>query len=370
MLEKGKISNSQFVYLMTMFLLGTAMLIVPTIVAEHAVQNAWLSVLLGIAIGVVCCILYANLAARYPDLTLAEYSEKILGKWLGKMVSLLFFLYLLVLTSGLLRIAADFILTHILPETPIQAIEFLFLVTVIMGVRLGLEPFARTAEMLFPYIILFILTLTFLLLDEVKMENLLPILEDGINPVLRGAFRTLGSPFLDIVVFLMIAPYVTDPKKVKKNMFSAFLIGGTILTLVTLLCLSIMGPELTTRLNFPVYVLAQKVEVGNFLERIEVLSGGLIFIALFIKVTICFYSMVLNLAQSLQLNNYKMLTFPLGFLVMVLSIFLFPNIIYFRSFLSDAWTPIVIVYGLFIPLLLLGVDVIRKGFNKAEEKGN
>ena len=370
MLEKGKISNSQFTLLLIMFLIGSSTVVLPTILTGIAKQDAWLSTVIGIGFGVLFSLIYAILAARYPNLSLAEYSEKILGKWLGKTVSVLFFLYLLMLTSRILRITVDLILTHILPETPIQAIEALFILIVIMGVRLGLETFARTAEMLFPYIILFILTLTLLLLDEVKMETLLPLLENGFMPVLRGAYRTMGAPFLDLVVFLIIAPYVTKPEKVGRNLISATLIGGAILTLVMFLSITILGTELSARSNFPTYILAQKVEVGNFLERIEVLSGGLIFISLFIKLTICFYSMVLSLAQTLQLNSYKPLTFPLGLLVMMLSIFLFPNIIYFRDFITNTWTPIVILYGLIIPLFLLTVDTIRNGFNKSKVKDN
>jgi spore germination protein KB len=368
MLEKGKISNSQFTNLSIMFLIGTSALIAPTIIAEHAGRDAWLSIVFGASLGVMFSIVHAKLADRYPTLTLVEYSEKILGKWLGKMVSMLFFLYFLLLTSGLLRITVDLILTHILPETPIQAIEVLFMIIVIYGVRLGLEPFARTTEMLIPYVLSFILILTILLLDEIKLDNILPILEDGIKPVLSGTYRTFGIPFLDLVVLLMIAPFVTSPEKVKKNLITATLLSGTIITLVTGLSISILGTELTVRLHYPTYVLAQKVEVGDFLERIEVLSGGLIFIALFIKVSICFYSMVLSMAQILQLNNYRTVTYPLGLLVMFLSILLFPNIIFFRTFLSNAWTPMVIFFGLVLPLLLFLVDMIRNGVRK--KKGN
>lgn len=239
------------------------------------------------------------------------------------------FLYYLILTAGLLRIIGDLLTTHILTETPIQAIEILFLLTVIMGVRLGIETIARTSEMLLPYVLIFFVLLVLFLMPQIEVENISPFLENGMNPVLRGTFRTLGVPFLDLVVFLMIAPSVVAPKRVEKTMLIGVLVGGFILLLITLLSILVLGSDLTSRLNYPTFVLAEKIDIGNFIQRIEILSGAMMFISLFIKISICFYSLVLSIAQPIQLKNDKILTFPLGILVITMSISFFPNIVYF-----------------------------------------
>jgi spore germination protein KB len=365
---KEKISNNQFLVLIILFTIGTASLIAPPLLVGTAKQDAWLSSIIGIGFGLLFGKLYGMLALRYPTLTLAEYSEKILGKWIGKTVSFLFFLYTLILTAGLLRIIGDLLTTHILTETPIQAIEILFLLTVIMGVRLGLETIARTSEMLLPYVLIFFVLLVLFLLPQIEFENISPFLENGMNPVLRGAFRTLGVPFLDLVVFLMITPSVVTQKKIEKTMLIGILMGGIILLLITLLSILVLGVGLTSRLNYPTFVLAEKIDIGNFIQRIEILSGATIFISLFIKISICFYSLVLSIAQPIQLKNNKILTFPLGIMVVTLSIILFPNIVYFNFFLLKAWTPITIIYGLILPLLLLVVDSIKSKLVKMKSK--
>ncbi|AGK53404.1 GerAB/ArcD/ProY family transporter [Bacillus sp. 1NLA3E] len=365
---KEKISNNQFLILIILFTIGTSSLIAPPLLVGAAKQDAWLSSIIGMGCGLLFGKLYGMLALRYPNLTLAEYSEKILGKWIGKTVSFLFFLYYLILTAGLLRIIGDLLTTHILTETPIQAIEILFLLTVIMGVRLGIETIARTSEMLLPYVLIFFVLLVLFLMPQIEVENISPFLENGMNPVLRGTFRTLGVPFLDLVVFLMIAPSVVAPKRVEKTMLIGVLVGGFILLLITLLSILVLGSDLTSRLNYPTFVLAEKIDIGNFIQRIEILSGAMMFISLFIKISICFYSLVLSIAQPIQLKNDKILTFPLGILVITMSISFFPNIVYFYFFLSKAWTPITIIYGLILPLLLLVVDTIKSKLVKMKSK--
>ncbi len=368
MLEKGKITQIQLFTLVFMFVIGTSILYVPFLMATAAKQDAWIATLIGICFGLLLTCIYGSLAKRYPDLTLMQMNEKILGKWAGKGLSLLFFIYFLTLTSGLIRMIGDFITTHIMPETPIQAIEIIFMLIVVYGARLGLETFSRTAEMVLPWIILFFFLLVFFLLPEIQIENIFPLLEGGIKPVLKASFLSLGVPFSDIVIFLMITPYISPPGNFGKVLFIATLTGGVILFVIVFMAILVLGPSQVAQLNYPIYVLAQKVNIGNFIQRIEILAGGMVFISIFIKTVISFYSLSLGLAQILNLKEFKMLSFPFGIIVIFVGNIMSPNLVYFQTFLLKSWSPIVSIYGLIIPLLLLGIDVVRKGFMKRKNQ--
>ncbi|WP_318503547.1 endospore germination permease [Bacillus sp. T3] len=359
MIEKGKISNIQFSMLIIMFIVGTATLIVPAIVTGIAKQDGWLSTLLSLCLGFVFVMVFAKIAERNPDITLIQTCEKILGKWLGRLVSLLYTVYFLFLTAIFLRIAGDLITTHVLTETPIQATETLFLIIMIMAVRLGLEPFSRAAEMLFPHIVFFILLFFFFLLPQVKGENMTPVLEHGLEPVLFGTYKIIGIPYLNLVIFLMLTPFVSTPSKIKKSFFISILIGGMFITMITLFSIFVLGADATNRLNYAPYILAQKIQIGNFIQRIEIVAGAFIFISLFVKSALTYYCFILSTAQTFHLKNYKILTLPFGLIVLVLSISLFPNIIYFHTFVSVAWTILTLIFGLLLPLLILIVDLFK-----------
>lgn len=362
--EQGKISLNQFIILALLFIIGTSASLSPYLVVNMAKQDAWLSALVSIGLGFLLVLLYGILVRRHPKMTLIESSETILGKWIGKIVSFLFFLYFLILTSVLVREIGDFITTNLMPETPIQAIEIIFILTVIFAVRLGLETFSRTSEIILPGVLLFFLFTVLFLIPEIRFENIAPFLEDGMKPVLRGTMQLLGVPIFELVILLMIAPYVDTPKQIGKALFIVTMLGGIFIFLIILFSILVLGPGSTSNLNYPIYALAQKINIGNFIQRMEVLAGGILFISMFIKTTICFYSMVLSFAQIFRLKKYEMLTFPLGMIVLVLSIILFPNIIYFNMFILKAWTPFVLIYGLFLPVILLVVDTVKKRFKK------
>ncbi|MBP1932104.1 GerAB/ArcD/ProY family transporter [Ammoniphilus resinae] len=360
MQAKEKIMLHQFTLLVIIFTIGSSILITPAGLARIAKQDAWMVVILATGISMLFISLYNSLGRRFPGMTLTEINEQILGKWLGKIVSLLFISYFFILASALTLEIGDFMTTQIMPETPIQAVQIIFISIVVMGVRYGLGTFSRAAEIFFPWILFFILFLTFSLLPQVNYVRIEPVFENGIKPILQATVPMLGLPFLELVVFLMIIPAIQQTKKVGKAFYAGTIIGGFILLVITLLTVYVLGSSLTSTQMYPSYVLAKKVNIGGFLQRVEAIMAGIWFLTIYFKITICFYASSLGLAQTFKLNDYRPLIFPLGMLLIALTQIISPNIVYFNYILRYVWTPYSLTYGLFFPLLLLVVAVIRK----------
>lgn len=360
MLENGKISNLQLTILVTMFLIGSSILLMPSAFATHAKQDAWIAAILGVGIGLLLVMMYYVLGSSFPNMTLAEYSEKILGKWLGRAVSLLFFTFFFLTSALVLRNIGDFLVTYILDETPIQAIEIIFFIVVFMGVHYGLETFSRTSEFFAPWIVLLFLIIIIFVFPEKEPKNITPIFEGGIKPIMRGALPFIGTPCFELVVFLMIFPFINQTKNTKKAFIAGYLIGGILLIIISVLTILVMGPSSTASEIYPSYVLAKKINVANFFERIEAVVAGLWFITIFFKLTICFYASALCLAQTFKLKEFRFLIFPLGMILVVLSLVAYPNSAYFLSVIGSIWTPYSSIYGLFLPVILMVVSKIRK----------
>ncbi|MEC0211492.1 GerAB/ArcD/ProY family transporter [Paenibacillus ehimensis] len=136
-------------------------------------------------------------------------------------------------------------------------------------------------------------------------------------------------------------------------------VGGVILILLTALCILVLGIDFTARNLYPSFVLAKKISIGHFLERVEVLLAGAWFLSIYIKTTITFYISALGLAQTCELRSYKPITMPLGVIMVVLSIIAFPNVTKFLEFAPKIWFSYALVHMLLLPLVLLLVAVIR-----------
>jgi spore germination protein KB len=211
MLEKGNITACQFTILTFLFTVGTTILVIPSGLAANAKQDAWIGAIAGVVLNLLIVWLFSTIWSRFPNLNFIGLCEKALGKFFGNIVSCLFIIYSFVGSTTVLTYVGYFMTTEILIRTPIHFINLIFAVIIILGVRLGIEPIARTGEILFPWVNLLLFIFILSSLPLIRIQNILPILESGIKPILLDALSVVVYPSMgymqawDSSIFL---PYI------------------------------------------------------------------------------------------------------------------------------------------------------------------
>lgn len=354
------ISIHQFTVLVILITIGDAVLVLPATVTKEANQDAWLATILALGLGLGVIYLFIIVSRLYPKLSFVQYSIEILGKWFGSIVSIFFLGYLFFSITAHVRELGDFVTTQILIQTPIQVIIFLFIIIIMMGVRSGLEPIARTSELLFPIVCFFLILLFILVFPNIHVDWVRPILENGIKPVLKGTLAATAFPFMELVVFLMILPSVNQKNKLKKGFFVGAIIGGIILFLVVLLCILVLGKGATIRSLYPTFILARVIHIDNMIQRIEGIFATIWIITVYLKITLYTYALHLGFVHLLKLNGYRILTLPFGMILFASTILASPNISFFNQIISLYWSFYDATVAVILPLLLIFVFVIRK----------
>lgn len=369
MLENGKISNRQLIILVILFTIGDSILVLPSAIAHEAKENAWISMLLGIGIGLIAVWIFTSVNRLNPQLTLVDANNQILGRVFGTVLSLLYVAYFLICASANVREIGDFMTTQTMPETPLQAIHIIFLLVVVMGIRLGLETFARAGEIFFPGFVVFFTLFIIFLLPQTHAENIQPVMAEGINPILRGSIQGSTFTIVELVIFLMIMPYVNQPNKVLRSCLIGAFIGGIAMFLLILMTILVIGADATANNIYPTYLLAKKISIGKFLERIEAILALMWFVTVFFKIVLFFYGFVLGISQIFKLKEYKVIVLPSALLLMVLSIIITPNITFYMDVISKYWLFFDTTFNVVFPLLLLCVYALRmKVFNNNGDK--
>ena len=367
MMQNVKINPYQFLILVIFFTIGTGILIVPSALAAEAKQDAWIAAIIGTGIGLLVIWLFTTIALWFPHLTYIQINEKIFGKWIGKAVSVLFVSMATFYTSSLLYYSATFITTNVMPNTPMVALNILMVGIVVMGVRLGLETIARSAEILIVIFLVLFLILVVFVSPQIKFENIQPVFEVGATKIVQSSIYFVTSSSVNAIVLLMIFPaFINKMKQAKKFFLLGNLIGGIFIIMLTFLSVSILGAEDTARQVYPGYELVKRINVGDFVQRIEGFMGSLWFIALYFKTILYFYASVLGIAQILNLKDYRPLTLPLGMIVVILSLIIYPNVVYQKVVEQSTEIFFTIIIGLFFPLMLVIVYALRK--NKLQKE--
>lgn len=360
LLEKGRISARQFMLLVFMYSLGTSIIVNPSLTAYYASMDAWITCIISSIIGVGIVFLLIRVSSMDEKKNLFELMEFALGKFIGKVVILLFLFFMLFLTATNLRQIGDFMTTQIMVDTPIQFIMLLFALTSLYGIKLGLEVIGRSCEIFFPYAIVSLILLLVLVSPEADFTKIKPILEDRASAAFATVIPTLGIPYFELIVFLAIIPYVNAFKKAKKGFYIGTIVASFMILLITLMCLAVLGAEFTGRQVYPTYILGKKISIANFLERIEILVAIAWFFTIFFKITVNFYVLSLGFSHFFKLKNVSTLSTPLSFILIILGLISYPNIIYYQEMIAYYWVFFAATMGLCLPLVILIVGKIRQ----------
>lgn len=141
-MDRQIISNSQGICIMSMFLIGTSIVLE---VAKNAKQDAWISIALGIIMSLPMIVVYSKLLNNFPEKDLYDIFQYVFGKKIGKVISVLFIWYVFHLGALVIRVFSEFVNVVSLPETP-QSIFAIFLgLLCIWTVKSGIEVLGRLA---------------------------------------------------------------------------------------------------------------------------------------------------------------------------------------------------------------------------------
>ncbi|MCH6264010.1 GerAB/ArcD/ProY family transporter [Neobacillus citreus] len=359
-MENAKIKASQMFVLVVLFEMGSSLLVG---LGASARQDAWISILLGLAGGILIFFVYYRLFIYYQELPLTGYLEKIMGKWIGRILALLYIVYFIYIATRVLRDFGELLTTTIYTATPLVVINSLMILTIIYGIHKGFEVIARIGELYFALIYIMAIIGMILVTGSglIHFENLRPMLENGFKPVLRTFIKeTLVFPFGEMIVFTMLLPYLNNPKKVKIACIGGMSLAGINIAITALVNVAVLGPDLFVRSNFPLLTTIGKIQLANFIERLDVFFMLYLVIGGFFKITIYYYAAVIGAADLFKFKSHQKLNFPIGFLILLSSVMIASN---FAEHIEEGINVVTIYlhwpFQIIIPLFLLVIAFFR-----------
>jgi spore germination protein KB len=359
MLEQGKISNIQFMLLIIISRLMLTVTYLSYIDSPPWNQDAWISDLLSFPMHIFLVIPIYSLAKLFPQLTIIESAEVILG-FGGKVIGFLYVGFFLHRTSFLLRQFGEFLTAIPYPETPMIVFIGITALFAAYAVNQGIETICRVGEIVSPIILTSLILIFLMMAKDVDITTLKPFLESGMGPIAYGAFivaaRTTSVMFLP-----MLSPYINKPDKIKNSMLLALFILTLYFIPITITTIGVFGLEQASKLNFPFYHLVRMVRIGQFLERIDAIFIGFWVLSMFINVAAHYYLTVLGTAQVLKLKDYRYIIAPMGTIIVVVSLIQSDNMIELSEFLSyKVFTWYALIFTFILPLILLFTAILRK----------
>lgn len=362
---KEQISDAQGIKIGILFIFGST-LVMGT--GAQAGRDMWLSVLAAVIVAIPVVLIYARILSLFPGKDLYEILELNLGKVFGKILSLVYIWFSFHLGSLILRNFGEFIITVALPRTPKMVPMIMLGFLCIWAAKAGIETIARCGDYFIMFVLGLILLYSLLAIPVMDLNNIPPIMGQGFKKAMSGIGSAFSYPFGETVVFLTIFSCLKRKKSAYKVYTTALIIGGFISVYIALRNITILGPLTIKAVYFPSYSAISRINVGNFIQRIEIGVTIIFLLSGFIKSAICFLSASKGVARLFGFKDYRIIVTPVGLLMINLSYIIYADIIEMIEWSYEIWPYYTFPIQVILPIMIwIFIELKEKTRNKQKE---
>ncbi len=359
--NEEKISALQLGLLIIVTVIGVGILTLPRTVTEIADTDGWLLIIIGGALVIVLALIINSLGNMFPDKTIIEYSQELVGRPLSYLIGSILIIYFTLIAAYSVRIFGEVLKMYLLPKTPIEIIIITFLITIIYLVRNNLEGIARFYEI----IILIMFVPYFLALSagtwELDYSNLLPVFQLSPKVILGGVLQMVFS-FSGFEVLYLFIPFVSDKQNIKKTLIIVISIITIIYLITSLIVLASFGSRQTKALLWPLMAYIKSIEVpGAFIEQLEGIIMTIWVLFIFTTISTLYFSSTFMASRLIKVREHKI--FSTFLLPLVYIIALQPENVpdlYWRLDILSIYVGTIVIVIIPIILLILA-KVLKKG---------
>jgi len=359
-----KITTAQTVVIISCYMLGSGVLTLPRTLTERVkTADGWISLIVGWLIIMLAGICIVKLCQQFPGKTIFQFVKEIVGSWIGSCLSMVIILYFVAISAFQIRVMAEVTRLYLLESTPMWAIVMSFMWIGLYLITSGINSMARLFEIILPITIVVLLICMFLSSRIFDIDNIRPVLGEGILPVLKG-LRSTVLVFIGYEIMFILPAFMQHPKKGVKAMIIGTSIPLVLYIITFIMVVGALSVDGVVRSTWPTLDLMRSFEItGLLFERFEFFLLVIWIMQIFSTYTITFYAASLGLAQLFQKNIQPFMygLIPIIFIVALLpknmnEVFGFGDFIGIMSYLFML---------LPVPLLLI-TKIFKKGAVKED----
>lgn len=354
------ISERQGAILIILFIAGSTFLIGS---GGQAKQDAWIAIIIAISWASILLLMFSRILSLYPGKDLFDILEILMGKIIGKIISILMIWFAFHLGTLVIRNLSEFTNTLVFPDTPVVLPMIFFAVLLIWALKEGIEVLGRWSEFFIWVFILVFIFISILSISQMDINRLKPILNNGFGPLLKGSLSSFTFPFGETVVFTMVFSNISKAKNYNKIFIAGLWVGGLIIFLTVLRNLLVLGSETVGQVYFPSTMATSLIHMGELLQRLEMETAMILLICTFSKTIICLFAVCNGISKVFGFEDYRFIATPVTLLMLNFSFFIYKSTMEMSSWAFNIWPYYSFVFEVLIPLIIFILAEIRNGIS-------
>lgn len=253
-------------------------------------------------------MLLNHLFEKFPNSDIIDISEYLGKKTLKNIMGIAFIMLFFFAAFLTLSDFSNMIKTIYFGRSPIIFILLFFLCGALIANLVGFKSIIRTICLVVPFTLASILLALFSVSSEFTLDKFVPIFGYNFHTTfINGLLNTFALYIITYYYFLI--PLLQDGFEFKKITIISYSISWLLL-LLTVLSILIVFPitNHTEPLN-SLYLMSRKVELGDFLQRLDALFVLLWMISIFCYLSISIFMINRIFGKLTSTSNTKMITY-------------------------------------------------------------
>ncbi|MCU4716194.1 spore germination protein [Bacillus cereus] len=323
-LEFQNITLFEFIIFIQSLQLASGMLIMPSPLATTAGTDGWISIILGWIVTSIIGVLMILMLQKNPDKNFSQILKTYFGKWIGTILFVAYAFYLFFAGFNTLLKATDIVKVWIFPSTPAYQICILLLLPFIILSLSGIRALTSYSMLVFFFTTWMPILLLFSLKSSYNPLHLLPILKDGISPIIKATKETI-TPYAGLEIAYFIYPFLQKKHKAIKGILIANTGTMFFYLYVTILSYMYFSPEGIKEVIWPVFHLLKGIRF-SFIERLEIIYIAYYLIVFSTTIYPYLFFSLHSITTFFNKQAYRRILLGFIFLIGIFFIFLNPNI--------------------------------------------
>lgn len=362
---KAKISKIQYFSLIPNLLFGKAIGLTSGVMVRKIGIDTWISMVIGFLIGTLLVLILTYMGSKFPEKTIIQYSEELLGKWIGKIIGALLTLFFI----GAFATSANTMILHLkiyfLPNTPFLFICILYIVLCMYAVHLGFEVVVRFSFIGFIGIIAISFLMFLGTIKDFDIINLQPFFDNGLLNDSLYSIYIFSDLAMAILAIGIIYPAINIKKKANLITFFAMIVSGILVIIWPFLETGVMGPDIMKKYVLVCMEQVRCAQFTKYLPRYELLMVSFFIFGMIVQSAAMFYCAKYSFKQITGIKKDLFIIIPLGVIMIFATYFMANDHNDLVNFITYPWSLICAILSISLPLLLLIVALFSGKLNKS-----
>lgn len=349
------IRNLEFNILMIFVMFSSIIGIALNSYISSCYNDAWFAPLIGMFIGIIPVLINLYIINYKTNLDINEKNNFLFGKF-GKIINLLLASCIVFNAMVDYYNLTNFVSSEYLYNTPQIFISLIFTIPILYLFIKDIRIICRVGNILFFMSIIVYFISLFGLLSQVNLSNLMPVLRNGIEPTILGAFKHVSYIVLPTFILTIIPKdYIRKNEKFNKRFIITYILGSILTIIVVFVVMAVFGIELSLLYQYPIFNILKRITFIEIFARVESLLAIEWIFYIFLSIVLCYYYLRKTIENTFNIKN-KLFYIILVFILLYLSPRIFYNTTIAIDFVQSIY-PIINGIFLFILPLIIAIKI-------------